>query len=358
MKKFKAAVFTGVRKIEVLEFEWSDPAPGYVAFEPRCSGICGSDLHSYEGHWDPPRMFATGHEASGVVHTIGEGVIGLQPGDRITFEGFSHCGSCIHCVHGDYNHCINRKGASHNAHGGFSEYATAHTSGVCKLPEDMSFEHGALVEPLAVASRAISQSGATYRDRIAVIGGGTIGQLCLAVAHSAGMRDTLITVKYDRQESLAKALNAGHIVKITENDDSTRTDSANAVADYVEDLTGGLGMDAVIVTVRGEHNVDAALRIVRNRGTVVLLAGYSEPVKTSLGAIINKEIVVTGSNCYGFSGYESDFQTSIDLIQSGKIDVTKVVTHRYSLESIARAFETAADKRTGAVKVLVCRNAD
>ena len=356
MKKFKIAVYTGIRKVEIRESEWADPAPGYVSFKTKCSGICGSDLHVYEGHWDQPEKTASGHEAAGTICALGEGVTGLNDGDRVTFECFSHCGVCIYCANGDYNHCLHRKGAFESAHGGFSEYTTVHASSVYKLPADMSFEQGALVEPLAVANRAVAQTGATYRDRLAVIGGGTIGQLCLAVAQTGGIEEILVTVKYHNQEVLAKNYNADHIVNISDDAASDSTTPNRTVKEYSDDITGGMGLDAVIVTVTGDKALDDALSIVRKRGKVVLLAGYSKPAKASLGTIISKELILTGSNCYGYSRYTTDFQSSIDLIQSKKIDVAQLVTHRYPLECIAQAFKTAADKRTGAVKVHVCQN--
>ena len=160
------------------------------------------------------------------------------------------------------------------------------------------------------------------------------------------MKESLITVKYDHQRSLAESFKADHVVNIeTQN-----------IREYVDKTTDGLGMDAVIVTVIGERAIDDAMSIVRNRGTVVLLAGYSEPVKASLGTIVSKEIILTGSNCYGYSRYASDFRSSIDLIQSGKVDVSKLVTHRYTLADISHAFITAADKQSGAIKVHICRH--
>lgn len=345
MNKYKVALITGIRRIELSESDWRDPEPGYVTFETYCSGICGSDLHVYDGHWDAPKSLATGHEASGIIRAVGKGVTGLNIGDRVTFECFSHCGECIYCLNGQYNHCLQRKGASEGANGGFSEFTTAHSSSIYKIPDEMSFEQGALVEPLAVAYRAVAQSGASYLGRLAVIGGGTIGQLCLAVAVSAGVRESLITVKYDCQEALAKDFRGNHVININGQD----------LRERVGEITGGLGMDAVIVTVKGEKALDDALHIVRKRGTVVLLAGYSELVKASLGTVVSKEIVLTGSNCYGYDNYSTDFQTCIDLIQSNRVDVTKLVTHRHPLDDISVAFQTASDKQSGAIKVHICK---
>ena len=209
----------------------------------------------------------------------------------------------------------------------------------------MSFEQGAMVEPLAVAVRALARAGAGYRDRVAILGGGTIGLLCLAVARAAGAGETLITVKYPQQAQLARDYGADHVVDIGSSD----------VVDYVSDLTDGLGMDVVIETVGGAANFDAALELVRHHGTVVLVAGYSKSLEVDLGRLVGSEATVTGSNCYGYSGIDTDFDTAIELIDTGRVDAARLVTHRFPLADIAEAFRVAADKSSGAVKVQLHR---
>ena len=341
----KAAIYTGIEQIGIQDVERNHPEPGYVIIDTKQTGICGSDLHNYFGRWEPTHSVAAGHETCGVVSEVGEGVTGLKEGDRVVVECFSHCGNCVYCQKGHYNHCIERKGVSHNSHGGFAEYTTAHASGLFKIPDDMTFEEGALVEPLAVSYRAIAQAGATYQDRVAVIGGGTIGQFGLAAAVAAGVKETLITVKYDQQAQLAKALGADHVVDITKTD----------LNEYVADITDGLGMDVVIETVGGGNNFDNAMSIVRSRGKVVLVAGYHQPLEVNLERVVSSEAIITGSNCYAYSGMDTDFCATIDLIQSKKVDATKLVTHRYPLTQITEAFKVSADKTSGAIKVHVCQ---
>lgn len=337
----QAGLFTGIGQISLQTVKRQPPPPGYVTVAVKQSGICGSDLHSYFGHWNQSHTFAHGHETCGVVTEVGTGVTQVQPGDRVVIECFAHCGDCIYCRTGQYTHCQNRRGVSHEQHGGFAEYTTAHVSGLFKIPESMSDEEGALVEPLAVGVRALAQARATYQDRVAVIGGGTIGLLCMAVAKANGVKETLITVKYPQQAAVARALGVDHVVDITRQD----------LKAVVKELTGGLGMDVVIETVGGAKDFDDALAITRRRGTAVLVAGYHKPLAVDLSRIVWSEVLVVGSNCYGYSGMQTDFQMAIDLIASGKVDVTKIVTHRFPLAQITEAFTVAADKELGAVKV-------
>lgn len=339
----QAAIYQGLEAIQVTEVDYRPPGPGMVVIDTKCTGICGSDLHAYFGHWPQSHTEAAGHETCGVVVEVGEGVTQFSPGDRIAMEVTSHCRSCLYCRKGLYNHCRHRTVSWQGGHGGFAEYTTAHESTVFRLPDCMSFAEGALVEPVAVCCRAVAQGKATHQDRVAVIGGGTIGLYCLAVAKAIGVRETLITVKYEQQVEAARAFGADHIVNIGETD----------VREYVADLTEGFGLDVIIETIGSAQGFNDALALVRRRGTVVLVGGYHKPLEVDLGPIMNSEPIVTGSLCYGYSGMVTDFDAAIDLIASGRIDATRLVTHQFPLSEIEEAFRVSADKTSGAVKVHV-----
>jgi 2-desacetyl-2-hydroxyethyl bacteriochlorophyllide A dehydrogenase len=343
MEMMKAALYSGVEQIAIHDVERQPPPPGHLVLEMRQAGVCGSDLHAYFGHWPQSPGRAQGHETCGTVAEVGDGVTHFAVGDLVVVECFSHCGHCVYCQTGQYNHCLERKGISHNQHGGFAEYTTVHHSGVFKLPAGMSYEEGALVEPLAVAVRALAQAHATYQDRVVVIGGGTIGLLCLAVAKANGVKEAMISVKYPQQAQMAHALGADQVIDINQVN----------IKEFVHQQTNGMGVDAVIETVGSGQNFDDALAIVRKRGSVVLVAGYYKPLEVDLGRIVSTEAIITGSNCYGYSGMQTDFQAAIDLIASRKVAATKIVTHRYPLDEIAEAFAVAADKGSGAIKVHV-----
>lgn len=150
MGSMKATLYNDIREIHVQEVEYVPPGPGYLTLDTRCTGICGSDLHNYFGQWKPDLAVAQGHEVCGEVAEIGKGVTGFRVGDLVTLECFSHCGDCLYCRKGWYNHCLNRSWFAPGVHAGFAEYATVHASSVYQL-EDMTFEEGTLVAPLAVS---------------------------------------------------------------------------------------------------------------------------------------------------------------------------------------------------------------
>ena len=339
----KAAIYKGEKSIEVESVEKPVPGPGYVLLEMKNCGICGSDLHSYFGHWGRPSAHASGHEVSSVVAECGEGVKNVKVGDKVCVECFSHCGECRFCEVGMYNLCKNRRGASGGGHSGYAEYVLAHSSSVIHFPEDMSFEDGVMIEPLAVSYRAFRRSEADAQDALLVIGSGTIGLLAVASAAASGVRQVIAAARYDHQADMAAELGADHVIRVPEQ--NTREE--------VMKVTDGAGVDVVIETTASASGFSDTTSAVRRGGSVVLVGGYHKPLDIHLGRVVNDEIRFTGSSCYGYSGMRKDFEWSADLISSGRVPVSKLVTHRFPLDEVGKAFETAADKKTGSIKVLI-----
>jgi 2-desacetyl-2-hydroxyethyl bacteriochlorophyllide A dehydrogenase len=336
----KAGIYHGARSISIEEVDVPTPDPGYVLLDMKTCGICGSDLHSYLGHWGQSDT-ASGHEVCGVVSGCGEGVTNVKPGDKVCVECFSHCGECRFCKTGKYNLCENLRGASAGDHSGFAEYVIAHSSSLLHLPDGLSFEDGMMIEPLAVSYRAFRRTEANCQGTVLVIGSGTIGLLAAAAAKVSGVRQVLACARYNHQADMARELGADHVIRVPEQD----------VKERVLDVTDGLGTDAVIETTASAQGFKDALAAVRKGGAMVLVGGYHKPLEANLSRIVGGEIRVTGSSCYGYSGMRRDFRWSMDLISSGKIQASKLITHRFPLDQIQKAFEIAADKKTGSIKV-------
>ena len=339
----KAAIYKGERAIKVEPAEKPVPGPGYVLLEMRNCGVCGSDLHSYFRHWGQSSSKASGHEVSGVVVECGEGVANAKVGDRVCVECFSHCGECRFCMTGKYNSCENRRGTSGGGHSGFAEYVLAHSSSLFHLPEDMSFEDGAMIEPLAVSYRAFRRSEADAQDVLLVIGSGSIGLLAVAAAKASGVRRVIASARYAHQADMAEELGADSVIRMPDQD----------VKEEVQKATDGLGVDAVVETTASAAGLNDTLSAVRKGGSVVLIGGYHGPLEIHLNRIVGGELRVTGSSCYGYSGIRTDFAWSADLISSGRIPASKLITHRFPLDEAEKAFEIAADKKTGSIKVQI-----
>ncbi len=336
----KAALLKSTQSITLEDVDYQKPEAGFLTIDTKSTGICGSDLHRYHGS----REFsdkAGGHELAGIVKDVGEGVTRFKRGDRVIVEAIAGCGECAYCKQNLYNLCQNLTSFSGNGHGGFAEYTTAHDSTVFKIPDEMTFEQGSLVEPLAVCYRALKESGATAHDRVAIFGGGSIGLLCLAVAKAMGVKETLIVVKYPQQAEIAKDYGADHIINISDTN----------VQDYCSNITDNIGFDVVIETTSSASGFDDAVEIVRRRGTIVLVGIYTKPLSVNLNNIVVREINIKGSICYSYDDAVKEFDTTIAWIMSGKVDPTKIVTHHLPLDKIVEGFKIADDKSTGSIKV-------
>ncbi len=345
-RMMKAGIYHGVRDIRLEEIEVPAVPPGHVLIDTKVSGICGSDIHQYLGAWNQPRgRVVTGHELCGVVVEVGAGVSTVSVGDHVCPECFAHCGVCRFCRVGLYNLCDCIWYISQAGYGGFAEYALLSASSLFQLPTRLSFEEGVLVEPLAVAHRALLRTGAERRARLAILGAGTIGLLCLAIAKVLDFRDVLITAKYEHQARMAERFQADHVIRITSQD----------VRQEAKALFEASGVDVVVDTVASAETFHDALAIVRKAGTICLVGGYTVPVSLNLRAVVSKELHMVGSQCYSSSGLTTDFAAVIDLVASKAVDGTPLITHRFPLEAVAEAFHVAMDKRSQSIKVIFCQ---
>jgi 2-desacetyl-2-hydroxyethyl bacteriochlorophyllide A dehydrogenase len=346
VRTMKAGIYQGPHDIQIEEIAVPPVKPGHVLIANKVSGICGSDVHRYFGRWAQPKQkVATGHEFSGVVVEVGPGITEIAVGDRVCPECFAHCGQCTYCRVGQYNLCDDIRYLSVTGPGGFAEYSLIPASSLFHLPDSLSFEEGALIEPLAVSYRSILRTHVGHRDRVAILGAGTIGLLCVAVAKAIGVQDVIISAKYEHQARMAEKLGADHVIQIPTQDVETE------VKALVNDGT----VDAVVDTVAMDQTFHDALSIVRKAGTVCLVGGYTKPLTVSLRPIVSKELQVTGSSCYSYSGLKKDFDAVIALVAAKKVDATPIVTHRFPLEKVGEAFKTAADKTSGSIKVMICQ---
>jgi L-iditol 2-dehydrogenase len=341
----KAAIYHGVRTIQVEEVPRPEPDADSVLVEMKRCGICGSDLHSYKGLWEQPST-AHGHEVSGVVAECGQGVEGFRVGDRVCMEWFSHCGKCRFCQVGKYNLCDSLRRTSGRSHAGFAEYVIAHQSSLFTIPKELSFEEGALVEPLSVSYRAFRRCSLEGNGTLLIIGSGTIGLLAVAVARALGAVTIVCTARYDHQAAMAVALGAHRVL---------RTPLGSRPEAVAEGMMMNGGADAVIETTASSRGVNDALASVRKGGCVVLVGGFVKSLEVDLKKIVDNEVSIFGSFCYGYSGMKKDFDSSIELIASHRVAVQGLITHRFPLAEIGRAFETALDKDSQSIKVEICQ---
>ena len=344
MEATRGAFFAGPEALEIREFPLPPLGEGDVLLRVSACGVCGSDLHQFFGRWPQPEV-APGHEVGGTIEETGPGVRGLEPGDGVTVEPIIHCGQCRYCLSGHYLLCAEGGFISVDTDGAFAEHMVLPAYCCHKLPSDVDPELGALGEPLSVGLHAVRRAAPTGADTVLVLGAGTIGLLAAAAGKALGAGRVLITAKYEHQGAVARRLGADEVLPPGEDLPERLKEICSEGADVVIETVGTVG-----------GVTEQALKMARKLGTVVLVGGITDSAEINLGPIIGKELTVLGSPCYGQLGVRKDFEIAADLIAGGKIDVTQLISGRYALDDIQAAFLAAADKRAGALKVLVKPN--
>jgi len=340
-------------KVELINVPDPVPGPGDVLLRIRQCGICGSDLHVYRGEWSAESKI--GHEICGVVEQAGPGVSGFPAGTRVCAECFAHCGKCRYCRQGDYNLCESVSFLPGHEHSGLAEKAVLPAHTLFKVPDSLSDAQVMMVEPTAVAFRAVSRairspgvagpSSASPAPgmSLAIIGAGTIGLLCTAVGKAAGASPVAVAAKHPHQAAMAARVGADYVIRMAE----------RSVAEAMAEATDGRGFDAVVDTVARGTSFSTALGAVRSRGRVVLVGGVTRPMLVNLSPLEGRELEVTGSQCYALTNGKPDFESAIELIESGRVDAGSLVTHTLPLESVDEAFRIANDKSSSSIKVAV-----
>jgi 2-desacetyl-2-hydroxyethyl bacteriochlorophyllide A dehydrogenase len=343
MTTMRAAVLTGAETIAVQDVESPEPGPGRVIVRTRNCGICGSDLHFYRGEFPSPPGLRMGHEPSGEVAALSDDVTGLAVGQRVCIEPVEVCRECDFCSVGDYQLCPQRKFMGTMLPGAFAEYVDVPAYIVHPLPDNVDFEVGALVEPLAVAVHGLRQVGLRFGERVVVLGSGTIGLMAQIAARAMGASDVFATARYPHQIETARALGADRVVE------------ANDGA--VQELTTAFGarLPEVVVETVGGHGetLNQAISLIRPGGRVSVLGIFTDapPVNATLAVL--KEVSLVGGITYGLPDSRSDFQIALEIASRHVEDMRRLITHRVSLEEIASGFVTANDKAQRSIKVTV-----
>jgi 2-desacetyl-2-hydroxyethyl bacteriochlorophyllide A dehydrogenase len=338
-----AALFRPQGQVDLVEVPVPPRAPGGILLKVQACGICGSDLHTLRGTDAPPPV-CLGHEIAGEVLEVDPGA-DLRPGDHVAVEPLVYCGRCRYCASGHYAHCPDLRIVGFDLPGGYAAYLhLPSTRGVYRVPPEMPWEQVALVEPLAVGVHALRLAGLAYGMSVAVVGGGTIGQLAVQAARAMGARRTGLLAKYPHQVDLAARLGATAVGLSTD---------AGALARLAAELGGEV--DVVVEAVGGQSEaVQQALTLVHPLGTVLLAGGFTGPVALDAEAVLWKEVRLLGSLCYGAAiDQRRDFALAIDLLCAGAVEGAALITHRYPLSRAPEAFATALDKGSGVIKAML-----
>ncbi len=342
----KAAVLRAPKVLEVGEIATPQAGPGELILKVRAATVCGTDLRILSGKKTKGIRFPSviGHEFAGVVAHAGDGVTAFKVGDRVCMDPVVPCRACAYCKAGLENVCQNRQAMGYEFDGAFAEYiripAIALQAGnVFRVPEGMSFEAAALSEPLACCINGQRNARVGVGDSVVILGAGPIGLMHAALARVAGARQVIVSEPNPVRREAALARGVNHAC------DPTREN----LLEFVRQRTDGLGADVVILAIGVPALANEALSLVRKGGRVNLFAGFSQGDMSSIDVnlIHYNEITVTGASALSRSGYE----LALNMLASGQIDATSLITHRYGVADSLEAFDVAGSG--DAIKVAI-----
>ena len=338
----KALLLSKYRQLEMAEVPTPAAGAGEVLIRVGACGICGSDVHGYDGSSGrriPPIVM--GHEAAGRISAVGAGVAGLTEGDRVTFDSTIYCGACGYCKRVEVNLCDHRQVlgvscADYRRAGAFAEFVTVPARVVYKLPESISFAEAAMLEAVAVAIHAVSLAEISAQSTALVVGAGTIGVLILQTLRAAGCKRVFVSDVDVTRLKLAKELGAMDVLLA----------GADVVAQILQ-RTGG-GVDVALEAVGGTATVNAAIASVRKGGTVVLVGNISPEVTLPLQKVVTRQIRLQGS-----CASAGEYPQAIKLMANGVIRVKPLITAVAPLAEGPQWFERLYAREPNLMKVVL-----
>lgn len=338
----QAAQYLGNKSFKLSAGTAIPPKKGEVRLDVGYVGICGTDMHIYHGVMDqrvmPPKVI--GHEMSGTVADIGEGVEGFSIGDHVVVRPLDYCDNCPACDAGHTHVCQNLKFMGIDTPGAFQSSWTVKARTLHKLPASVSLQQGALVEPLAVAVHDINRADLKAGEHAVVIGGGPIGQLIAQVAKSMGAHVIMSEVNANRQ-----AFAQRHGI-----------DTVNPVSEdlvkRVDQWTEGKGADVVFEVSGVQPAIDVMTEIAAVRGRICMVAIHSDKPKVDLFKFFWKELQLVGARVYE----SDDFDQAIELLANKSLALDNYVTSVSELDKIQNAFADLADNPQGMKALIACQD--
>ena len=340
----KALLLSEYKNLDVVDFEKPTVGDNDVLVQVKACGICGSDIHGYDGNSGrriPPLVM--GHEAAGVVAETGKNVTEFTVGDRVTFDSTVSCGECYYCRRGDINLCDNRMvlGVScdeYRRHGAFAEFVSVPQHICYRLPEELPFEHAAMIEAVSVAVHAANRTPVSLGDTAVVVGSGMVGLLAIQAIRLAGCSQVIAVDLDSARLEKAKSLGADVCLQADKVD----------VREEVRKLTNGRGADVVLEVVGATATIQTAIESARKGGSITLVGNLVPNVEMPLQSIVTREL-----NGFGTCASSGEYPACIDLLASGAIRVDEMITATASLGEGPDWFARLYDGEPGAMKVIL-----
>ena len=327
------------KTVEFIERPVKEPADNELIIKIISSAICGSDMHIFSGrHPSVPLPVTIGHEFSGDVAVTGRAVTRFKEGDRVTVEPCIVCGRCDACLHGNYGYCEQISFTYRNGDGAMAHYISVREPYVYHLPGHLSYNAGALIEPMSVATHAVRRADIRLGEKVVVIGAGAIGILVAALCKQSGAAE-IIACDYSASR-LAAAREFGATVTVNPGDGGN-------LEETITEITGGTGMDKSFECVGRESTFIQAMTSIRRNGLATIVGIFEEPnITINAMRFITHEIRMQGSQ-----GYCWDFPIALKM--SERIDLEKLITHVFPLDNLQKAMETCFDPGAQSIKIIL-----
>ena len=343
-KTMKALVMEQYKDFHLRDWPVPEITPTQVLVKVKACALCGSDVGGSDGKSGrriPPIIM--GHEASGVIVELGEAVEGWSIGQRVTFDSTEYCGTCRFCRAGMINLCSRRKvlGVScdeYRRHGAMAEYIAIEARTLYAIPEGVSFQEAALVEPLSIGVHAAAISPLKMGDTVLINGGGTIGFMTLQAVKASGASRIILADRKNDKLALARAMGATDTVNSAEED----------VPEFCRSLTDGEGVDLVFDAVGAENTVNAGILSLRKGGTLVAIGNLTKEISIPLQYCITRQLRLQGS-----CASSGEYDICLNMIAGGKIDLSPFLKAQMPLEQGREAFQRFYDREPGLLKIVL-----
>ncbi len=333
-------VMTAPKEIVFREIPKPEPGHGEILIKMMRIGVCGSDIHVYHGtHPFTSYPVTQGHECSGYIEKLGAGVDErFKVGQKVTFEPQVFCGECYPCTHGKYNLCENLKVMGFQTTGAASEYFVVPESKVDILPDNMTLDEGAMIEPVAVtvhAAKRVDMKGAT----VAILGAGPIGILLCQSCKAAGAEKVMMTDISDLRLKLAKSVGADYVVNTRDNDfNEALVDCfGKDKCDYYYDCAGT------------DTTINQAIRCARKGSTIVLVAVFGAMANVDLAVLNDHELTLDTSMMYR----HQDYLDAIEWVSQGKINLKPLISTHFKFKDYLDAYRYIDENRESTMKVII-----
>jgi L-iditol 2-dehydrogenase/threonine 3-dehydrogenase len=337
----KQAVMTQPGSIKFPEVPYpGNPGPHEVLLKIRRIGVCGSDVHVFHGeHPATPYPVVQGHEYSGIVEAVGRKVKGVTPGMKATARPQLVCGECGPCRRGQYNVCENLKVQGFQAPGVAQEYFLVPENRLVVLPDSISLDHGAMVEPAAVGAHSTSRTNGVAGKNVVVSGAGTIGNLVAQFAKARGAAKVLITDVIDYKLDIAKACGIDGILNV----------SKKPFSEGTREFFGEEGFQVGMEAAGAQKSLDDLMANIEKGGDIVILGVYAKNPTVNMYYLGEHELNVFGSMMYRHRDYEE----AVEMIAQGKIKLDPLISKHFRFEHYLDAYKYIENNRDSTMKVIV-----